>query len=43
MSEIGRKKINQKLYKREFYKNEKSLKPEDLLGALNYTLKAKNK
>lgn len=39
LGEIGREKINKKIYKRILYGNEITLKPEDILGALNYMLK----
>lgn len=38
LGEVGRNKINKKIYKKSLYKNEKFLKPEDILGALNYLI-----
>ncbi len=38
----GRKKINKKLYKRNFWNKQTTLKPEDLLGSINSMLKIKN-
>nr|YP_010700253.1 RNA polymerase subunit beta [Euglena deses]WCH63397.1 RNA polymerase subunit beta [Euglena deses] len=42
LSEIGRSKINKKIYKKELWKNQRTLRPEDILGTLNYLLKVKN-
>nr|YP_009144884.1 RNA polymerase beta subunit [Euglenaria anabaena]AKJ83331.1 RNA polymerase beta subunit [Euglenaria anabaena] len=39
LSEIGRLKINKKLYKKEFWDSKKTLKPEDILGAVNILIK----
>lgn len=36
---MGKTKISKKLYKKVFWKNEKTLKPEDILGALNTLIK----
>jgi DNA-directed RNA polymerase subunit beta len=41
LSEIGRLKINLKLYKKEYWKNNKILLPEDILGAVLYLIKVK--
>nr|YP_010700491.1 RNA polymerase subunit beta [Strombomonas costata]WCH63631.1 RNA polymerase subunit beta [Strombomonas costata] len=41
LGEIGRIRINRKLYKRELWKNERILKPEDILGAVNNLIKIK--
>ena len=39
LGEIGRIRINKKIYKKEFWTKNKNLKPEDILGALNYLIK----
>ena len=39
LSEIGRLKINRKIYKKEFWSSETTLKPEDILGAVNTLIK----
>ncbi len=36
---IGRIKINTKLYKKQFWRKNETLKPEDILGTVNYLLK----
>lgn len=36
---MGKSKINKRIYKNTFWKNEKTLKPEDILGALNTLIK----
>jgi DNA-directed RNA polymerase subunit beta len=41
LNEIGRLRINTKLYKKENWKKDKALKPEDILGALIYLIKVK--
>nr|YP_007517064.2 RNA polymerase beta subunit [Euglena viridis]AEY70834.2 RNA polymerase beta subunit [Euglena viridis] len=39
LGEIGRIRINKKIYKKKLYKKEILLKPEDILGALSYLIK----
>lgn len=43
LGEVGRIKINRKLYKKEFWTTKRTLQPEDLLGAINHMLKIKEK
>jgi hypothetical protein len=42
LGEIGRIKINKKLYKKEFWTTITTLQPEDLLSVLNYLLKLRS-
>nr|YP_009503399.1 RNA polymerase beta subunit [Euglena clara]AXA45453.1 RNA polymerase beta subunit [Euglena clara] len=39
LGEIGRIKINKKFYKKNLFANSKNLKPEDILGVINYMTK----
>lgn len=39
METLGRSKLNKKIYKKEFWKNDKTLRPEDILGAINILVK----
>lgn len=41
LGKIGRIKLNKKIYKSLFWKNEEQLKEEDLLGCLNYLINRK--
>ena len=42
LTKIGREKINKKFYSEKFWSKQTTLKPEDLLGAVNVMLKIKN-
>lgn len=39
LSEIGREKINKKIYKKFLQSKQSTLKPEDILGIINYMTK----
>nr|YP_009145448.1 RNA polymerase beta subunit [Monomorphina parapyrum]AKL78921.1 RNA polymerase beta subunit [Monomorphina parapyrum] len=41
LGETGRNKINKKLYKENFWKQGKTLRPEDILGSLHHLIKLK--
>lgn len=43
LGKIGRIKINKKIYKKIWWKNEEFLKGEDLLGILNNLLNLKSR
>lgn len=42
LSEVGRLKINLKIYKKEYWKKTRVLQPEDILGAIQYLIKVKS-
>lgn len=41
LGQIGRVKINKKLYKKEFWTTIRTIQPEDLLGVVYYILKVR--
>nr|YP_009538655.1 RNA polymerase beta subunit [Phacus pleuronectes]AYQ93656.1 RNA polymerase beta subunit [Phacus pleuronectes] len=42
LGKIGRKNINLKIYKKEFFPNKNYLIPEDILGTINFLINKKN-
>jgi DNA-directed RNA polymerase subunit beta len=42
LNRIGRRKINKKIFNKNFWSQKNTLNPEDILGSLNFMLKIKN-